>query len=224
MGGQKGKHQRCFLGPVQVASLEQVSEHQLAPSLCPTCQESQGGGEGRKIDLKGGEGHQYNRTFNPAQIKAHQSLPSLPFLPRGVQNQQRAGKVLLEEEKECNAVRAGCFTHTPSSPDLTQTQLSHTFKPQSHADQPSPTRSCKERSVGCTQPDAARSGSPGEGGEAGRQLEVYNHQERGERSSITLLLHLSVSVSASSPNIHPLHLQLHTSKWQSRYPSHAQSS
>lgn len=104
MGGQKGKHHRCFLSPVQVVSLERVSEHQLAPSLCPTCQESQGGGEGRKIDLKGGEGHQYNRTFNPAQIKAHQFLPSLPFLPRGVQNQRRAGKVLLEEGKECDAV------------------------------------------------------------------------------------------------------------------------
>lgn len=89
-----------------------MSEHQLAPSLCPTCQESQGGGEGRKIDLKGGEGHQYNRAFNPAQIKAHQSLPFLPFLPQGVQNQQRAGKVLLEEERECSAVQAGCFTHT----------------------------------------------------------------------------------------------------------------
>lgn len=145
-------------------------------------------GEGKKIDLKGGEGHQYNRTFNPAQIKAHQSLPSLPFLPRGVQNQQRAGKVLLEEERECNAVRAGCFTHTPSSPEFTQTQLSHTFKPQSHTDRPSPTRPCTERSVGCTQPDAARGRFPGVGGEAGRQLEIYNHQERGERSSLTLLL------------------------------------
>lgn len=149
MGGQKGKHHGCSLGPVQVFSLERVSEHQLTPSLCPTCQESQGGGEGRKIDLKGGEGHQYNRTFNREQVKAQQSLPSLPFLPRGVQNQQRAGKVLLEEERECNTVRAGCFTHTPSSPELTQTQLSHTFRPQSHADRPSPTRPCTERSAGC---------------------------------------------------------------------------
>lgn len=197
MGGQKGKHHRCFLGPVQVVSLELVSEHQLAPSLCPTCQESQGGGEGRKIDLKGGEGHQYNRTFNPAQIKAHQSLPSLPVLPRGVQNQQRAGKVLLEEKRECNAVRAGCFTHTPSSPEFTQTQLSHTFKPQSHADQPSPTQPCTEKSAGCTQPHAARSRFPGEGGEAGRQLEIHNHQEIGERSSLTLPLALSLSLCFS---------------------------
>lgn len=83
LGGQKGKHHGCSLGPVQVFSLERVPEHQLTPSLCPTCQESQGGGEGRKIDLKGGEGHQYNRTFNREQVKAQQSLPSLPFLPRG---------------------------------------------------------------------------------------------------------------------------------------------
>jgi len=76
--GTEGKHCRCFLGPAQVASLEQASEHQLAPSFCPTCQESQEGSEGRKIDLKGGEGHQHNRTFNLAQTKAHRSLPSLP--------------------------------------------------------------------------------------------------------------------------------------------------
>lgn len=178
MGGQKGKHHRCFLGPVQVISLERVSEHQLAPSLCPTCQESQGGSEGREIDLKGGQGHQYNRTFHPAQIKAHQPLPSLPFLPRGVQNQQRAGKVLLEEERECNTVWAGCFTHTPSSPEFTQTQLSHSFKPQSHADRPSPTRPCTERSVGCTQPNAARSRFPG-GGRRGWKA-ARNIQSPGE--------------------------------------------
>lgn len=82
-----------------------MSEHQLSPgSALHVRQESQGDGEGQKINLKGGEGYQYNKTFNPAQIKAHQSLPSLPFLPWGVQNQQRAGKVLLEEESECNAV------------------------------------------------------------------------------------------------------------------------
>lgn len=192
--GQKGKHHKRFLGPVQVVSLERVSERQLAPSLCPTCQESQGGSEGRKIDLKGGEGHQYNRTFNPAQIKAHRSLPFLPFLPQGVQNQQRAGKVLLEEERECNTVRAGCFTHTPSSPEFTQTQLSHIFKPQSHTDRPSPRRPCSERSAGCTQPSAARSRFPRGGGEAGRQLETHNHQERGERSSLTLQLALCFSL------------------------------
>lgn len=154
-----------------------MSEHQLAPSLCPTCQESQGGSEGRKIDLKGGQGHQYNRTFRPAQIKAHQPLPSLPFLPQGVQNQQRAGKVLLEEERECNTVWAGCFTHTPSSPEFTQTQLSHSFKPQSHADQPSLTRPCTERSVGCTQPSAAKSRFPGGVGEAGRHRNIQSPGE-----------------------------------------------
>lgn len=76
----------------------------------------------KKINLKM---EIYNGTFKSEQIKAYQSLPSLPFLPQGVQNQQRAGKVLLEEERECNAVWAGCFTHTPSSPELTQTQLAH---------------------------------------------------------------------------------------------------
>lgn len=200
--GQKRKHHRCLLGPVQVVSLERVSEHQLNPgSALHVRQESQGDGEGKKINLKGGEGYQYNKTFNPAQIKAHQSLPSLPFLPWGVQNQQRAGKVLLEEESECNTVQAGCYTHTPSSPELTQTKLSHTFKLQSHTDRLSPTRPCAGRTVGCTQSNAARSRFPGGGGEAGRQLETYN-QERGERSSLTLLFAPSVSDSASSPNIH----------------------
>lgn len=203
LGGQKRKHHRCLLGPVQVVSLERVSEHQLNPgSALHVRQESQGDGEGKKINLKGGEGYQYNKTFNQAQIKAHQSLPSLPFLPWGVQNQQRAGKVLLEEESECNTVQAGCYTHTPSSPELTQTKLSHTFKLQSHIDRPSPTRPCAGSTVGCTQSDAARSRYPGGGGEAGRQLEIYNHQERSERSSLTLLFAPSVSDSASSPNIH----------------------
>ena len=205
-----------FLRPASVFLMERVSEHQFTPSCCPTCQEARGGGEGEENQS---EGWRYITGLSNQNKSKHSKL-SPPFLPQGVQNQQRAVKVLLEEERECNAVRAGCFTHTPSSPELTQTQLTHlqTTEPRRR---PSPTRPCIEGSVGCTQPDAATSSFPGGGGEAGRQLEIHNHQERGERRSLSLF-HL-LSVSASSPSIYPFSLQLRTSKWQSHYPSHAQS-
>lgn len=73
------------------------------------------------------------------------------------------------------------------------------------------------------QSDAARSRFPGGGGEAGRQLETYNHQERGEKSSLSPVCSFSLRFNLIS-KYSLLPLQLRTSKWQSCSPSHAQSS